>query len=81
MITINGAVMVEGTLNLQGAINNSGSIALNSTGGGGVLVAQSVGKQTTVTLEGHGTVALSDVPAGDVPNASPAAARRSRSPI
>ena len=69
MITINGAVMVEGTLNLQGTINNSGSVAIDSAGGGGVLVAQSVGKQTTVTLEGHGTVALSDVPAGDVANA------------
>ena len=54
MITINGAVMVEGTLNLQGTINNSGSVAIDSAGGGGVLVAQSVGKQTTVTLEGHG---------------------------
>jgi hypothetical protein len=74
MITIHAPVTVECTLNLQGTINNSGSVALDATGGGGllfpdVLVAQSVGKQTTVTLEGHGLVALSDVPAGDLPNA------------
>jgi fibronectin-binding autotransporter adhesin len=69
VITINAPVTVEGTLNLQGTINNSGSVAIDPTGGGAVLVAQSVGKQTTVTLEGHGTVGLSDVPAGDVPNA------------
>ena len=67
MITIHAPVTVEGTLNLRGAVNNSGSVALNSAGG--VLVAQSVGNQTTVTLEGHGTVALSDVAAGAVPTA------------
>jgi hypothetical protein len=68
MITIHAPVAVEGTLNLQGAINNISLVELDSAAGGGVLVAQSVGKQTTVTLEGHGTVGLSDVFAGFVPN-------------
>jgi hypothetical protein len=69
MITIHAPVAVEGTLNLLGAINNISLVELDSIAGGDVLVAQSVGKQTTVTLEGHGTVGLSDAGAGDVPNA------------
>ena len=61
VITINAPVTVEGTLNLQGTINNSGSVAIDWTGYPivrGALAAQSVGKQTTVTLEGHGTVGI-----------------------